>query len=290
MNIDKALLQFKGFLTAEKGYSPKTVAAYLSDISLLCNDIALTKIDGLTQQSVSKGFIALKKREYKKTTMNRKISALKTFVNYLLREKLLASNPLTYVETPKYSTKLPKLISEDEIKALLTQPDSSTKTGLRDELLLNLLYACGLRVTELVTLKRANIYIEKQFLRVLGKGSKERIIPFNVRCKVLLQRYITLWKEDLDDVYLFSRRKGQALSRQTAWLIIKQYIRFLPLNPTISPHTLRHSFATHLLNHDVDLRYVQAMLGHADISTTQIYTAVTNTHLRRAYNKAHPRS
>ena len=220
-------------------------------------------------------------------------SAMKRFFQYLLREKLSASDPSAHLESPKLTRGLPLTLSEADVEALLAAPDEHTPLGLRDRAMLETLYASGLRVTELVTLKVAQVSLDMGVVRVMGKGSKERLVPLGETASDVIQRYLDSARGEIlggkksDDMFVTQR--GRAMTRQMFWHIVKRYAIKANVNKPISPHTLRHAFATHLINHGADLRVVQMLLGHADITTTQIYTHVAKERLKQIHAQHHPR-
>jgi integrase/recombinase XerD len=220
-------------------------------------------------------------------------SAMKRFFQYLVREKLMASDPSAHLESPKLVRGLPQSLSEADVEALLEAPDADTVLGLRDRAMLETLYASGLRVTELVTLKVAQVSLDMGVVRVMGKGSKERLVPLGEAASDMIQRYAgsarieILGGKKSDDMFVTQR--GRAMTRQMFWHMIKRYAIKAGVNKPISPHTLRHAFATHLINHGADLRVVQLLLGHADITTTQIYTHVARERLKLIHAQHHPR-
>ena len=220
-------------------------------------------------------------------------SAMKRFFQYLVREKLIASDPSAHLESPKLTRGLPQSLSEADVEALLDAPDEHTSLGLRDRAMLETLYASGLRVTELVTLKVAQVSLNMGVVRVMGKGSKERLVPLGETASDIIQQYVNsartgiLGGKKSDE--LFVTQRGRAMTRQMFWHLIKRYAIKANVNKPISPHTLRHAFATHLINHGADLRVVQLLLGHADITTTQIYTHVARERLKLIHAQHHPR-
>ena len=220
-------------------------------------------------------------------------SAMKRFFQYLLREALIASDPSAHLQSPKLTRALPQSLSEADVEALLDAPDENSALGLRDRAMLETLYASGLRVTELVTLKVAQVSLDMGVVRVMGKGSKERLVPLGETASDVIQRYADSARIEIlggkksDDMFVTQR--GRAMTRQMFWHMIKRYAIKAGLNKPISPHTLRHAFATHLINHGADLRVVQLLLGHADITTTQIYTHVARERLKQIHAQHHPR-
>jgi integrase/recombinase XerD len=223
----------------------------------------------------------------------RSLAAIRGFHKYLMIDSLAQTDPTTNIDTPRGWKRLPKTLSEIDVDALLAQPDPSTLIGLRDKAMLELLYAAGLRVSELVGLKLPDINLERGYLIVMGKGSKERAVPMGEVAVAAVKRYLdgarALLLKRRNSEYLFISAKQRGLTRQSFWERIKLYTRQAGIGKNISPHTLRHSFATHLLDNGADLRAVQAMLGHSDISTTQIYTHVSRERLKKVHEKYHPR-
>lgn len=230
---------------------------------------------------------------YKPRSTARFLSGLRGFFRYLLREKLVGVDPTLQVEMPLLGRPLPKSLSEDDVEALLQAPDLAEAIGQRDRAMLEVLYACGLRVTELVSLTLDQVNLRQGVLRVMGKGSKERLVPMGEEAVTWLERYLRDGRNDLlngrpSDV-LFPSQRGEQMTRQTFWHRIKHQARVAGIDKPLSPHTLRHAFATHLLNHGADLRVVQMLLGHSDLSTTQIYTHVAKARLQQLHAQHHPR-
>lgn len=230
---------------------------------------------------------------YKPRSTARFLSGLRGFFRYLLREKLVAIDPTLQVDMPQLGKPLPKSLSEADVEALLQAPDLGEAIGQRDRAMLEVLYACGLRVTELVSLTLDQVNLRQGVLRVMGKGSKERLVPMGEEAVVWLERYQRDGRAELlngrpSDV-LFPSQRGEQMTRQTFWHRIKHHARVAGIDKPLSPHTLRHAFATHLLNHGADLRVVQMLLGHSDLSTTQIYTHVAKARLQQLHAQHHPR-
>jgi integrase/recombinase XerD len=221
------------------------------------------------------------------------LSCVRGFYRYLLRENRISENPVALVENPKLARSLPKSLSEADVEALLAAPDLADPIGLRDRTMLEVLYACGLRVSELVELSMPQINLRQNVVRVMGKGSKERLIPMGEEAAAWLARYLRearpLLLNNLPDEVVFPSSRGQPMTRQTFWYRIKHWALVAGIKKELSPHTLRHAFATHLLNHGADLRVVQLLLGHSDLSTTQIYTHVANLRMKQQHQLHHPR-
>ncbi|MES2879994.1 MAG: site-specific tyrosine recombinase XerD, partial [Pseudomonadota bacterium] len=233
----------------------------------------------------------------KATTANRRLTVFKRYFRWALREHLLASDPTLKLQAAKQALRVPKTLTESQVEALLWAPDASTPLGIRDRTMLELMYASGLRVSELVTLKVFNVSLSENVLRVFGKGNKERLVPFGEVAGVWLSQYFSgarpslLAGKQTEDLFVTQRgpKIGTAMSRVMFWMIVKKHARSAGITAPLSPHTLRHAFATHLLNHGADLRAVQMLLGHADISTTTIYTHVARERLKALHAQHHPR-
>jgi integrase/recombinase XerD len=290
--------EFISYISIEKGLAENTVESYLLDLnSFYCyifEELKLSSYTEVTEVIIIDYLVSLQKSGRATATLARHIAALKSFFQYLLREEIIVKNPTSNLETPKLSRKLPRVLTIAEVDQLLQQPDTSTPAGLRDKCMLEVLYATGLRVSELISLKLNHVNFETGYIRCLGKGSKERIVPLGKMAKDCLELYLRQGRGKLAKIpseeAIFVNYYGKKLTRQGFWKILKKYVAKAGINKEITPHTLRHSFATHLLENGADLRVVQEMLGHADITTTQIYTHLTNKHLRKVYDKIHPRA
>ena len=288
---------FLEYLQVELGLSENTQLSYLRDLRLFCKAFGLQEKDlaAVERQQIVRYVTDLKMKGRAAATIARKLAALKAFYRFMVQEDYMPSDPAEAVEAGTKGTHLPKVLTEDEVEALLSAPDLTTAEGLRDRALLEMLYATGMRVSEIVNLKVENVNLEMKYVLVFGKGSKERIVPLGSVAAGYLERYLKearptfFVKDEEDPQTVFIGLGGQGLTRQRVWELIGQYGRNAGILKHISPHMLRHSFATHLLDNGADLRSVQEMLGHADISTTQIYTHLTNKRLRAVYDKAHPR-
>ncbi|ADJ26278.1 tyrosine recombinase XerD [Dehalogenimonas lykanthroporepellens BL-DC-9] len=294
---------FLNYLMVEKGFSGNTRDAYhndlyqLADFSTRClrqrGDQDLW--DNFNRQDMLSYLLDLKERNYAVTTVVRKLAAAKSFFSFLLEENKIRQNPTDNIESPKVGKPLPDAISVQQVKALLEQPTlAGGPEAKRDRAMLELLYASGMRVSELIGLDLADVDCDEEQVRCFGKGNKERIIPIHPQAARIVSEYIEEVRPRLvrsnDEKALFLNRRGERLTRQGLWQILKEYAVAAGLNGQVTPHTLRHSFATHMLNGGADLRSVQELLGHANISTTQIYTHLTSDHIRRAYDSAHPRA
>ena len=296
---------FLDHLAVEKGASPNTVAAYRNDLSQLLEHFAgpsrdgdrLTQWSQLDQATLTNYLASLYERGYSTTTVARKIASTKSFFNFLAEEGVVSEDPTERLFSPRVGRSLPKALSIEEVVRLLDAPmKADTPEALRDAAMLELLYASGLRVTELVSLNLRDINIMDHWVRCLGKGSKERIVPLHRRSIERIVTYIEraraklLGQDREREKALFVNRRGERLTRQGFWLLLKGYAQEAQIQGSITPHMLRHSFATHLLNHGASLRYVQELLGHASISTTQVYTHLSNDRIREEYERAHPRA
>jgi len=284
---------FADAMWLESGLSKNTLSAYRSDLSKFANFLEQSSLLMVSQIEVQKYLAHCMAAGLKGTSSARVLSTLRRFYRYLIREGRVHSDPCAHVMSPKLGRPLPKSLSEDEVDALLDSPDLSKPLGLRDQAMLETLYATGLRVSELVELKMVELNLSVGVVRIVGKGSKERLVPLGEESNQSLQNYLSQGRPDLlkqkvsDAVFVTAR--GSAMSRQAFWYLIKKYAKKSGIQQTLSPHTLRHAFATHLLNHGADLRVVQMLLGHSDLSTTQIYTHVAQARLQELHRKHHPR-
>jgi integrase/recombinase XerD len=295
--LDYPLDRFLNFLVVEKGLSPNTLEAYSRDLSQYfrflesrgITDVGETQVDTLYEYLGT-----LRTRKLSGRTQARILSALRSFYRFLQDESLRKDNPTLPLQGPKPKRTLPKTLSEMEVETLIRQPNRSSPRGLRDTAMLELLYATGLRVSELISLTLDQIEIEAHLIRTVGKGAKERLVPVGKMASGCLQEYLEKGRPALlkksTVPWVFINNRGGRMSRQGFWKLLRQYGRQAGILKKISPHTLRHTFATHLLEGGADLRSIQTMLGHADISTTQIYTLVTHEHLREVYRRYHPRA
>lgn len=289
--------EFVEYLAVERGLSANTLESYQRD--LIAFDTFLDKGAQVSLVDVKQGQVVsylahLQSAGRANATISRNLASLRSFYHYLLKEEMIQADPTVHVETPKIEKRLPKVLSVSEVDRLLRAPDEMTAAGSRDKAMLELLYATGIRVSELVSIRTGDLNLSTGFLRCMGKGSKERIIPIGEIAQKSLLKYINVWRpqllKDLPCDALFLNHHGTQMSRQGFWKILKKYAQAAGIVKDITPHTLRHSFATHLLDRGADLRAVQEMLGHADISTTQIYTHVTRGRLKEVYAAAHPRA
>jgi len=299
MNWEEGKKGYENYLKLEKSLSPNSVAAYINDITKLIGflDKNYNKVGPLkVKLDHLKDFIAwLNKREISPRTQARTISGIKSFYKYLLIEGKLSSDPTALLESPKIGRKLPDILSMEEIDNLIDAVDLSKAEGQRNKAMLETLYSCGLRVSELVGLKITNLFFEQGFIKVEGKAGKERLVPVSGRAVDEVGKYMTEYRKKLNvakdsENILFLNRRGRKLSRVMIFTIIKNLAEKIGLGKSISPHTFRHSFATHLINGGADLRAVQEMLGHESILTTEIYTHLDREYLKSTIQQFHPRS
>lgn len=291
------LQDYLNYLSSERGLAQNTLESYGRDIQQYLTYLKEKKnltIEQTNQANVIGYLLYLQSRGKATATLSRSLAAIKSFYLYLFREDIIERNPTINLDAPKQEKRLPKVLSVEDVERLLEQPDLKHPIGIRDRAMLEVLYATGLRVSELISLKLNDVNLEKGYVRCIGKGSKERIVPLGTISTKYLKLYIEHARKFLAsspfETVLFLNHHGKGLTRQGFWKIIKRYAENLNLDVDITPHTLRHSFATHLLENGADLRSVQEMLGHADISTTQIYTQLTKDRIREVYDQAHPRA
>ena len=292
-NIDS----FIDALWLEDGLSKNTLAAYRQDLTLYAG--WLTEMEqgsramDATVENDLNGYFSARHSTTKATTANRRLTVFKRYFSWALREKLITTDPTLKLQSARQALRVPKLMSEAQVEALLAAPSDKTLLGQRDRAMLELMYASGLRVSELVGLKTFHLSLNEGVLRVMGKGNKERLVPFGQFARDAIVQYMkdsrpnVLKGQQTDD--LFVTHHGHGMSRVMFWMLVKKYALLAGINSPLSPHTLRHAFATHLLNHGADLRAVQMLLGHADISTTTIYTHVARERLKKILHDNHPR-
>ncbi len=285
---------FIDHLWLEDGLSKNTLESYRLDLTTFA---AWVKTQHKQMLTVDKNdiqqYLAVKFPQSKPRSIGRLIASLRRFYRYSLRENKISIDPTLQIQSPKLPRSLPKSLNEEEVLALLNAPDLTEPAGLRDRAMLELLYACGLRVTELVSIKTTEVSLSDAVVRVTGKGSKTRLVPMGEEAADWIGRYLKQARPDilqkrLSDA-LFVTNRSEAMTRQAFWYLIKRYALLAGINKHMSPHVLRHAFATHLLNHGADLRVVQMLLGHSDISTTQIYTHVARERLKKLHSQHHPR-
>ncbi len=297
MNNAELLDEFSDALWLEDGLSRNTLDSYRRDLNKFADWLAANRGATLLQTTHAdiQGYLGhlLLKQKAKASSTGRNISSLKRLFRYLLRQGKITIDPTLQIDTPKLPRNLPKSLSEADVELLLNAPDTQTPLGLRDRTMFEVLYATGLRVSELVTLRVTQVSLDMGVVRVMGKGSKERLVPLGEVALDWLRRYLAdgrtvlLGRQTSDAMFVTAR--AEAMTRQMFWYLIKKHARHCGLTISLSPHTLRHAFATHLLNHGADLRVVQMLLGHTDISTTQIYTHVARARLKELHHTHHPR-
>jgi integrase/recombinase XerD len=289
---------FLDHLTVERGLAANTRTAYRTDLSQFLSFLRRRRIDQINsvqRQHITDYLMEQRKRGLTARSVSRHLAAIRMFCRFLFREKILAIDITQTIDSPRLWRTLPQTLDYQEVERLLAAPPTRTKLGLRDKAMLELMYATGLRVSEVAKLTLSEINFEAGFLRTVGKGSKERIVPLGREAITWLQRYLqearaSIGKNGCNRAEVLLSTRGNPLSRKTIWHLIKKYARRAGITKNIAPHTLRHSFATHLLDNGADLRVIQEMLGHADIATTQIYTHVDQGRLKDTHYRFHPRS
>ncbi len=288
---------FLDHLAVERGLADNTRLAYRADLAQFTDFLrhrGIQQLNAAHRQDITEYLLLRRKGGLSARSLSRHLAAIRMFCRFLFREKLLAADITQTIDSPKLWRMLPHTLDYGEVERLLTTPDTRTKLGLRNKAMLEFMYATGLRVSEVAHIRLGDINFEAGFLRSIGKGNKERIVPVGKQAVEWLGRYIrearTLFARADGMAEVFVSSRGKPLSRKTIWLLIKKYARAAGITKNITPHTLRHSFATHLLDNGGDLRVIQEMLGHADISTTQIYTHVDQRRLKETHYRYHPRS
>ena len=291
----KIIDQFIDHLWLEDGLSKNTLNSYRFDLSIFVSWLAETKKIELLDVSELEiqEFLAFKFPTSKSRSISRLLATLRRFFRFLLRENKIKEDPTLKIQTPKIPKSLPKSLSEDEVEGLLEAPDIKTDVGMRDRSMLELLYACGLRVSELVGIQLTEVILIDGVIRVTGKGSKIRLVPMGEEAVDWIKKYLVESRQNIlnkqTSKFLFVTNRGGEMTRQAFWYLIKKYALMANIEKPMSPHILRHAFATHLINHGADLRVVQMLLGHSDISTTQIYTHVARERLKKLHQEHHPR-
>jgi|YelNatPaOPRAMG01_1025707.scaffolds.fasta_scaffold02995_14 integrase/recombinase XerD len=285
------LEDFLFYLRFEKNLSSNTLEAYKRDLEHFISFLQGEKknLKDFNREDWQK-YLSTLYKEYKIKSIARKISAIRTFLRFLIREGYFSKNYGSIILTPKIPIYLPEVLDEKEIDSILDLPDPSSPLGIRNQAILETLYGTGIRVSELVNLNLYNVNLKEKYIRCFGKGEKERIVPLGDYASESIEKYIKVrdYFKPIDNNALFLNKKGYRITRQGVWYIIKVYSKILGLSKKVSPHTFRHTFATHLLMNGADIRIVQELLGHSDISTTQIYTHVVSSKLHEVYRKAHP--
>lgn len=295
----EALAEYIIYLKIERGLSANTVTSYKRDIEkylTFLTEKKITQLDEVSRFEILDFLQTLRQSGAADNSIIRMVSSLRKFHQYVKRESIVSDDPMQLIDTPKKASTLPKAISPQAVEQLLEAPDTTTPLGVRDRTILELMYATGLRISELVNLKLSDMHLTMGFIQTMGKGEKERIIPLGEIASQWLDHYLDGARVYLQDQsaetseYVFLNSRGKSLSRQGVWKKVKQLALEAGIDQNVTPHTLRHSFATHLLENGADLRMVQELLGHADISTTQIYTHITKTRLKQVYSDYHPRA
>jgi integrase/recombinase XerD len=287
---------FLDYLSVERGLANNTIVSYREDLNSYIDFLAGCHIDALSKiarNDITNFMLHQKDKGLSTNSIARRLAAIRMFHRFLVRERILKNDPTNLIDSPKLWKKIPETLSLNEVDAIIAQPDIRDKQGIRDKAILETMYATGMRVSEVVNLKKDNVNLDIGFLRCIGKGNKERVIPVGRKAIVSLKRYLEVSRPKLlgkkESEFLFLSRFGKKISRQSLWKIIKKYARQARIKKSIKPHILRHSFATHLLERGADLRSVQEMLGHANISTTQIYTHINKDRLKTIHKMFHPR-
>jgi len=290
MDSDKLIEKFVNYLKTERNYSPHTISNYKRDLLFLADFLKSKKMD---RSAAREYLLALDQKRYSRRSVARKLSSARSFFRFLMREKLAEKNPFANLLTPKLPKKLPNFLYPEELKRLLETTPSNSPLGLRDQAILEVIYGTGLRVTEIIGIKMGEVNFDDGEIKVLGKGSKERIVLFGSHAKNALLKYLKEGRpklvSDKKMRSLFVNRRGGRLTPRSAERMIVFYAKKAGIAKKVTPHTLRHSFATHLLSGGADLRMVQELLGHVSLSTTQVYTHITKERLKEVYDKAHPR-
>ncbi len=294
--IDRHIDLFVNYVQVEKGLAAQTLESYSSDLSRYAVFLKENETTSFSEEDtylILKHLINLRDEGLSPRSRARHLVTLRSFYRFLAKEKIIAKDPAKLIDFPKSGLRLPDTLSADDVAALIEAPDRTTHRGIRDAAMIEVLYASGLRVSELISLRMRDVNLDASFVRVFGKGSKERVIPMGSYARDKIQFYLQYGRPYLlkgkTSEYLFVAREDKPMTRQGFWKLLKRYAVKAGISKDISPHTLRHSFATHLLEGGADLRVVQTMLGHSDIATTQIYTHITRDHLKNMHIKYHPR-
>ncbi|MFA5335802.1 MAG: site-specific tyrosine recombinase XerD [Candidatus Omnitrophota bacterium] len=294
--MEEFISEFMDYLSVERGLSKNTLESYGRDLAKYTGYLkkdGITDLNKVKRPEIQDFLMSLKDKKLNASSIARNLVAIKVFHRYLASQRLLKEDVTSVIETPKLWKTLPDVLDEKEVEAILVSPNSRLKQGIRDKAMLELMYATGMRVSELVSLKLNDLHTEMGFVKCLGKGQKERIIPVGSKAKEAIQKYLEKARpkflKNAGSDALFLTRLGKPMSRQTFWMVIKHYVRDARIKKRVTPHTLRHSFATHLLQNGADLRIVQELLGHVNISTTQIYTHINKERLKQIHQKFHPR-
>ena len=287
---------FMNYLSVERGLANNTISAYRDDLKFYMDFLEKKEINALsntTKNDIINFMFGQKDQGLSPNSISRRLTAIRVFYRFLVREKILKADPTSQLDSPRLWKKIPEALSLNEVEALLNQPNLKDKQGLRDKAIIEVLYATGMRISEAANLKIDNLNMDIGFLRCIGKGNKERIIPLGKKAIESIKKYLLNSRPNfvskIENQFLFLGRFGKRISRQSLWKIIKKYAKSAKIKKPVKPHLLRHSFATHLLERGADLRSVQEMLGHSNISTTQIYTHINKDRLKAIHKTFHPR-
>jgi len=286
--MEKTINEFLNHLKFERGYSENTISSYRIDLRQFLEHLKILHVNsmsGVHRTHISSFVTQLAAMGMKASSIERHIASIKSLFAYLIREGRLSANPTSEIQLPQKGKKLPKALTMLEAKNLVESPKKA-----KDKAIMELLYATGLRASELINLSLSDVNMEVGFVKCFGKGGKERIVPLGHAAITAVREYLATSRKKTQSDFLFLDNRGKRLTRQGLWYIVKKYVKLAGVRPSATTHTLRHSFATHLLEHGADLRSVQEMLGHSDISTTQIYTSVSRERLKKIYRSAHPRA
>lgn len=292
--MNPLIVHFKQYLIFEKGLSPKSVEAYLHDVALLETFLEEKKMEEATREDCQAFLKAIYERGVAPRSQARILSGIKAFYRFLLYDGVLTENPTELLDAPKIGLHLPDVLSIEEIEAIISVIDLSTPEGHRNRAMVEVLYGCGLRVSELITLRLSNLFFTEGFVKIVGKGNKERFVPIGSTAQKMVKLYVegaraTLKIKKGEEDYVFLNRRGSHLTREMVFMLVKKWAKEAGVEKSISPHTFRHSFATHLVEGGADLRAVQQMLGHESITTTEIYTHLDSDYIRSNIAQFHPR-
>ena len=292
--MNAQIARFKQYLMYEKGLSPKSVEAYLHDVLLLEEFLGEKKMEDATFEELQQFLKHLYKSDYNARSQARIISGMRAFYRYLIYANVLETDPTELLDAPKIGMHLPDVLTVEEIQSIMEVIDLSTPEGHRNRAMAEVMYGCGLRVSELVTLRLSNLFFDDGFVKVIGKGNKERLIPIGSTAMKMVNLYVNGKRKELkikkgEEDYVFLNRRGAHLTREMVFMLVKKWVKDAGIEKTVSPHTFRHSFATHLIEGGADLRAVQEMLGHESITTTEIYTHLDQDYLRTNIALFHPR-
>jgi len=293
---NESLKLIEGFIDGvwmEKGLSKNTLSAYRQDLFNFNSWLKDSKLENVDKIKLLEYLAYRLKQGYSTRSTARTLSSLRAFYAFLVAKSVIVDNPTSKIDSPKLGHSLPKILSEEDVEKLIKAPDTKTSIGLRDRAMLELLYACGLRISELIKLDILDLNVRQGLVKVMGKGDKERLVPMGEESLDWISLYLSYGRSLLlknnQSSYLFLSNRGKGMTRQTFWYRIKQYATKAGVDESLSPHTLRHAFATHLINHGADLRTVQLLLGHTSLSTTQIYTEVARHRMKELHREHHPR-